>query len=293
MQNCAVVRWLQPGLACLLLVAAGCAKVELYSQLDEQQANEMMAILLSEEIECNKLAGEEATWKLEVSQSDFSKAVNRLRQKGYPKARYTGMGDVFKKSGLVSSPTEERIRFMHALSQELSQTICQIDGVVSARVHIVLPNNNPFGDIIQPSSASVFVKHQPGANLSVQIPEITRLVVGSIEGLEYDAVSTVLFAADEIDPLTEATSSEAQPAMVELLGMQVPPATRDRLKSVMTLAGLAALVLVAIGAGIWFLRSPSRRSAFRSAAISGPASRAGVSGSSSSTNRPSAKPMTA
>ncbi len=66
-----------------------CTKVELYSQLDEQQANEMMAILLAEEIACNKAAGEEATWKLEVSQADFSKAVNRLRQKGYPKARYT------------------------------------------------------------------------------------------------------------------------------------------------------------------------------------------------------------
>ncbi len=58
----------------------------------------MMAILLAEEIACNKAAGEEATWKLEVSQADFSKAVNRLRQKGYPKARYTGMGDVFRKS---------------------------------------------------------------------------------------------------------------------------------------------------------------------------------------------------
>lgn len=291
MQSFSMIRWLQLSVACALLTATGCAKVELYSQLDEQQANEMMAVLLAEDIQCNKLAGEETTWKVEVSQADFSKAVNRLRQKGYPKTTYTGMGDVFKKSGLVSSPTEERIRFMHALSQELSQTISQIDGVVSARVHIVLPNNNPFGDTIQPSSASVFVKHQPNANLSVQIPEITRLVVGSIEGLEYDAVSTVLFAADEIEPLTVTDSAEALPAMVNFLGLQVPPETRDRLSWFMSIAGLGAVVLLGTGGCFWFLRNSQRRTDSRAASGANLVNRANTNGPSA--NRSSAKPMTA
>ncbi len=263
MPNVSLHGWMQAGVACLLLIATGCTKVELYSQLDEQQANEMMAILLAEEIACNKAAGEEATWKLEVSQADFSKAVNRLRQKGYPKARYTGMGDVFRKSGLVSSPTEERIRFMHALSQELSQTISQIDGVISARVHIVLPNNNPFGDTIQPSSASVFVKHQPGANLSVQIPEITRLVVGSIEGLEYDAVSTVLFAADEIDPAPLPGLDETQPAMVQFFGLKMPVETRDQLKGFLTAGSIVLVITVTSGIGYWLVRSSHRPSAIQ------------------------------
>ena len=240
-----------------MIVLTGCAKVELYSQLDEQQANEMMAILLADGVSCSKAPGEEGTWNLQVSQSDFSRSVNRLREKGFPKARYMGMGDIFKKSGLVSSPTEERIRFMHALSQELSQTISQIDGVLSARVHIVLPNNNPFGDTIQPSSASVFVKHQPGANLNVQIPEITRLVVGSIEGLEYDAVSTVLFAAEDVQPLAADSADVTQVAMVKFLGFDVTTQTSQRLNLVLV-ALLAVLGVSMAVAGFLLARRRSQ-----------------------------------
>ncbi len=240
-----------------IVVSLGCAKVDLYSQLDEQQANEMMAILLAEDLSCEKLEGEESTWGLVVSQQDFSKAVNKLREQGYPKERFVGIGDVFKKSGLVSSPTEERIRFMHALSQELSSTISQIDGVLSARVHIVLPNNNPFGDTIQPSSASVFVKHRPGVDLTTQVPEITRLVVGSIEGLQYDAVSTVLFAADEVQPI--ATPQAAETVSVDMLSIAVAPESLGRLQIIIgSLAGAIVLLLLA---GIYVLFGKSKRSA--------------------------------
>ena len=46
---------------------------------------------------------------------------------------------------------------MHALAQDLSATISRIDGVVVARVHIVLPDNNPFAEKVKPSSAAVFI----------------------------------------------------------------------------------------------------------------------------------------
>ena len=62
-----------------------------------------------------------------------------MHNNGFPRGQFTTIGEVFKKSGMVSSPTEDRIRFMYALSQSLSETISQIDGVVTARVHIVLP----------------------------------------------------------------------------------------------------------------------------------------------------------
>ena len=187
----------------LLAFMVGCSKVELYSKLGEQEANEMMAILLAEHIPCSKMSMDEDSWSLKVQSSDFSRAVRILTEEGYPKQKFVGIGQVFQKSGLVSSPTEERIRFMYALSQELGETISEIDGVVSARVHIVLPNNNPFGDIVQPSSASVFVRHRPGVDRSLLIPDITRLVTGSIEGLEYDNVSCVML--------------EAKPAVTEIV----------------------------------------------------------------------------
>ena len=103
------------------------------------------------------------------------------------------MGQLFKKEGLISSPMEERVRFIYALSQEISQTISNIDGVTSARVHIVLPENDPLSGNLIPSSASVFLKHAPDSVAPGKIAAIKELVVNSIEGLAYDKVSVALF----------------------------------------------------------------------------------------------------
>jgi type III secretion protein J len=88
----------------------------------------MMAILLQRDIPCTKSAGKEERWVLKVAQADFSRAVDLLRAQGYPKDKFTKMGEVFQKSGLVSSPTEERIRYMYALSRRSPKHSCASTG---------------------------------------------------------------------------------------------------------------------------------------------------------------------
>ncbi len=174
------------------LLLNGC-KVELYSNLSEQEANEMLALLLQHEIPCEKIPGQEQSWTLKVESSLIPTALSLLQEYGYPKPKFENMGEIFKKQGLVSSPLEERVRFIYALSQELAQTISQIDGVLTARVHIVLPENNPFGEKAIPSAASVFIKCRDGSSLKLLIPNIKALVANSIEGLSYDRISVFLF----------------------------------------------------------------------------------------------------
>ena len=213
-----------PGLLALVVTGllAGCGKVPLFSSLSEPEANEMMAILLQRNIACEKRAAKDNLWVLKVEPDHFSRAVELLKSQGYPREKFVKIGDVFQKSGLVSSPTEERIRYMYALSQEISDTLMQIDGVMNARVHIVIPDNDPLATNMTPSSAAVFVRYRQGFDLESLTPQLKNLVTRSIEGLSYDNVSLVLVPATTPPPPVYATAevrtSGFSPLLIGLAG---------------------------------------------------------------------------
>jgi len=199
-------------LLCLSLsvVLSGCKEI-LYSGLTERDANEMIAVLSLAGIEAGKQTEKGDLYALQTEKKHFAQAIGVLKDYGYPKQQYESMGEVFKKEGLISSPLEERVRFIYALSQNVAETLTQIDGVVAARVHIVLPENNPFDEKIQPSSASVFIKHHPNIDLSHSKSDIKLIVEKSIEGLTYDKVTVVMLPAKSVSamppPVVEAGSS--------------------------------------------------------------------------------------
>tara|TARA_B100000965_G_scaffold400540_1_gene422619 strand:+ start:5038 stop:5814 length:777 start_codon:yes stop_codon:yes gene_type:complete len=194
-----------------LLLLAGCGKVRLFSDLDESEVNDMIAILLEQGIVAEKSPGAEKTWDVNVNMQNFAQAVELLNSYGYPREVYRGVGEAFKKSGLVSSPTEERIRFMFALSQDISATIALIEGVTAAQVHIVLPDNDPFSDNFYPASAAVFVNYRPDSNVEASVSKIKNLVMNSVEGLSYDNISVALFPVSVVESSTieEATRKKA------------------------------------------------------------------------------------
>ena len=179
--------------AALLLAGCGAEQATLYSGLEESQANAVMAALLGENIECTKTPGDEGTWNVMIDGSRFADAANLCDRRGLPRKQYKGVGEVFKKTGMVSSPSEERIRFMDAIAQDLSKTITMIDGVVDARVHVVLPENDPFAKNTVPSSAAVAVRSRWDADLTEVIPQIKSLVKNSIEGLSFEKITVTVF----------------------------------------------------------------------------------------------------
>lgn len=181
--------------ACLLLLIA-CGRAELYGKLSEGQVNEMISVLQRAGIEANKDDRGEAGWTLTTSKDDFGRAVEVLQSQGYPREDFATLGTLFKGNSVVSSPTEERARLIFGLSQELSHTLTEIDGVVQARVHLVLPENRPLQDQQQPSAASVFIKYRPGSDINVG--KIKALVVNSVEGLKIENVSVETFAAQPV-----------------------------------------------------------------------------------------------
>ena len=176
------------------IMTTGCDKeARLNTHLEETQANLIVAALLDAGISAHKSPGDEGAWNVTVSESRFAEAANLLDRKGLPRRAFNGVGEVFKKSGMVSSPSEERIRFMDALAQDLARTISGIDGVLDARVHIVLPENDPFARNALPSSAAVALRARYDADLTDYIPSIKGLVKNAIQGLSFEKISVTVF----------------------------------------------------------------------------------------------------
>jgi type III secretion protein J len=228
--------------ATLLTLLIGCSNQEVYSQLTERQANEMVAVLRSAGIDADKTV-QEGKFSVTTSRSDFSQAVRTLNAQGYPRENFDSMGKVFKREGFVSSPLEERARLMHAMSQELSNTIASIDGVITARVHLVMPEHNPLIDKPQPSAAAVFIKHRADKNLASQVTQIKALVVNSIEGLAYDNVTVALFPAEAM-PGDNATAPAPDTSQSRHASLAMP----------LVAGGMAGALALGGGGLLWWRR---------------------------------------
>ena len=62
--------WLKAACAAALMLLAGCEEeTTLYSQLEERQANAIVAELKSHDISCRKTPGEEGTWNVMIDES--------------------------------------------------------------------------------------------------------------------------------------------------------------------------------------------------------------------------------
>lgn len=221
----------------LMLLLVGC-KEDLYTRLDERQANEMLAILVSEGIPATRVVADDSTMTLRVDEADMARAINLLKSRGYPREGYASMVDMFADSGLITSPTEERAKLTFALSQELSRTISTISGVVDARVHVVIPEAQPLTAQRASASASVFIRHREDADLRTRLPQIKQLVANSIEGLTYDQVSLSLFP----EPVRTEPQSVGSPYEV-VYGLWVHPESARHARwalSALLLLGLAA-----------------------------------------------------
>ncbi len=175
-----------------LLALAGC-RVEVYDKLSQRDANEITALLLSSAIDAKRIEEKDGTFAVEVPEGDFADAVQIIADSGLPRPQFHSMVDVFENDRLIASPSEERARLGYAISQELSQTVSEIDGVVSARVHLATPALDPLGRRVGKSSASVAIHHEETLPTEGLVPRIKLLVSHAVDDLEYDDVLVALF----------------------------------------------------------------------------------------------------
>lgn len=190
----------------LLLTLAGCdvGKV-IVNNVPEREANEIVVFLANKGIPSEKIASASGgatggdvsgLWSISVEESQATDAMSILNQNGLPRVRGTTLLQLFAKEGLMSSATEETVRYQAGLAEQIANMIRMIDGVIDAQIQLSIPAEETLPTEEQKEkkvTASVFVKHQgildnPNSHL---ITKIKRLVAGSVVGLDINNVTVV------------------------------------------------------------------------------------------------------
>lgn len=216
---------------CLVLVLAalllGGCKAEIYQGLSETQANTMLSLLLRHGISAEKVAAKN-DFSIAVEEKQIVQALEILRENSLPREDFKSLGEVFAAQGMISSTTEEQARLAYALSQELADTFSRIDGVLTARVHVVLGHTDLGTGNVTPPSAAVFLRHTPESQATRLISHIRELAANAVPGLMQDKVSVMLVPVREQVSVPMPQKSEQD----------------DREKAYL-FAGLGALLLLA------------------------------------------------
>lgn len=177
-----------------VLVVSGCKEV-LFSNLDETEANEMVAVLAAAGLPASRSRDKDNVYELLVHKEHVAAATTLLRKDGFPRPKFQTLGDVFSADGIVGTPFEQHARYIFAMNEELSHTISSISGVQSARVFVTSPPKDRYARTPPVASASVTINYENGFDMRREVSKIKTIVAHSVPNLNYDKVAVALFAA--------------------------------------------------------------------------------------------------
>jgi type III secretion system YscJ/HrcJ family lipoprotein len=194
----------------LAILLGGCNRESVRKNLTEDQANEVMAVLVLHEVAATKEALEKKEFEVTVPREDLGYALQIVKQYALPRDIYqTPMCEIFKKQGMISVPIEDRARWMCSKALSLERAVFQgIDGVVTVTSSVSYADRDPFSDKQEAPHASVTIKHVKDARIDVD--KVKAIARDSNAGIIADNISVTLFEAQVIPRSTVATSTNSK-----------------------------------------------------------------------------------
>ena len=185
------------------LLSAACTTPVLHG-LSEQDSNRAIAVLQEQGITASKQVdnAEGGTWMIVVPRGDVVKVWSVLQQYRLPASPGRRFQDVFGKNKLVVAPIEEKALFLEALQGEIGHTLESVSGVVSARVHVAIPEQDLSGQAAKEAKASVMLEYHPdpAGQSPLREDQVQKLVASGVSDLKPDNVSVVMKAIDMAHP---------------------------------------------------------------------------------------------
>lgn len=183
----------------------------IYSGLSQEDASKVVEYLANQKV-LYKIDDNGQTIK--VPHEKVYELRLALAGKGIPSSGVIGY-EIFDKTTMGMSEFMQKLNYKRALEGELARTIQQQEGVVGARVHIVIPQKTIFKEEEKFPSVSVVLKLKSNLAPSKEnIQSIVNLLVGSVEGLQQSKVSIIdtrgriLNTDGEEGPLAFASSKQ-------------------------------------------------------------------------------------
>ncbi len=150
---------------------------------------------------------------IKVPQGETIQLRIKLSQEGLPNQGVVGW-EKFDDDDFTRTEFEQEIQKQRAIQGELSRTISAIDGILSARVHIVVPKSSVFLKEKKKPTASIYLKTDRSKDLDLkQIKGIQHLVSRAVEGLDMNDIAII--GADgrmlnEIEPAEGASKQNKE-----------------------------------------------------------------------------------
>ena len=230
----------------VLIIAAvffltGCRQEALLTGLDQVQANEVVALLQKNNISAIKTDQAKAGYSVSVSPADFATAVDLMTTYNLPSKARVEIAQMFPADALISSPRAEVARIYSAIEQRLEQTLGQLEGVISSRVHVSYDMSNTDAQKnLQPVHISALLSIQAVASETNLIADAKKLLKNSFSKVDYENISVVL------TPVSKTL--QFQPSAVEHGGKGI-------VNGWLMLVAVSAVSAVLAGCGaIFFLR---------------------------------------
>lgn len=242
----------------MVFIFSSCGRIELYQNLTEEEANEILVLLSENSIKAEKkkeTVQNEVSYAIAVSEKDMTQARSLLLSHNLPRRRELGLTGVYKDKGLIPTPDEQKARFLLALKGEIINSLEKIPQVVDADVVLNIPTKDEFANADrqkeQRPTASIVVKAKPMPNGDAPITEakVQQFVANAVEGLNPRDVSVVISfltpegrmaKSDDVRSLPSSSTDFSgkqpvaeKPAVAlneDIIGLKLDAASKNKLK---------------------------------------------------------------
>ena len=163
-------------------------RTTLYASLPEAEKARVIDALKNAGVD---VALDPTTGDVIVPVRDYHSSRMTLAAQGLPASipdGYDSLGDI----PMGSSRSVEQVRLKQTQEIELARSISEIEGLVTARVHLAIPEKSVFARASTPPTASVFAQMENGRSLSrQQVDAIVHLVSSSVPFMAKNDVTVV------------------------------------------------------------------------------------------------------